>query len=422
MYITRIETNIRTPGGVTYDDLSPKVFITGPNGAGKTSIMNAIELALTGEAHDLGGRDKAKTAAVLEGLIPDGEDRAYAYISLSNGTTAHWEMERGKRPSRATHGSVVKTYFLQPEVQAALTGSKATTLRFLGRYFLSGEIGQEPNLGTWSTVATDLPLNERLLTVEEAARKSASSHASEARALAAALDQLGGTDVPEKTIMASAIVTLVKFQLKHSLTSCGVCGSDVTLKQLTERGHKAQELVGEATFSGHIAALQNAHALAVHRTTEAKKVAAHCLEMLEVLINSRQKFITTEINRHRAAKIPPISFKMEKSRIVFGFDSKEFHPMVSGAEYILLSTALGAAAAGQLPFSALKVITTPDKALDFESLTALLKALKGVPDTVGSFIVQSPIQPRGRPSALWTRIKLSPSKPQVDGPLAALPW
>jgi len=144
VYITDIQTNIKFPGSVCLSGLSENIFISGPNGSGKTALINAVELALTGEARDLGGRDKAKASSVLQGLLHPDEDSLFAVVKLSNGKTASWVMERGKR---AVHQPVEgPVHFLLPEILGALKGSKAVVARFLVKYFGRdweyGDLGQ----------------------------------------------------------------------------------------------------------------------------------------------------------------------------------------------------------------------------------------------------------------------------------------
>ena len=55
LYVADAASNIKR--GVCVS-LQPKTLIIGGNGTGKTSILNTIELCLTGSISDVGGKEK----------------------------------------------------------------------------------------------------------------------------------------------------------------------------------------------------------------------------------------------------------------------------------------------------------------------------------------------------------------------------
>lgn len=64
--------------------LGPRTLIVGPNASGKSAIVNAVELALTGTAGDVVGRDVVADPSMLGTLAPAGE-ALVAQVKLSTG-------------------------------------------------------------------------------------------------------------------------------------------------------------------------------------------------------------------------------------------------------------------------------------------------------------------------------------------------
>lgn len=80
--------------------LGPRVFILGDNTTGKSAITMAIELALTGAVSDLMGRDEVRASRELIAyLCPPDAKELFAEVTLSDGRTASWRCERGRKES-----------------------------------------------------------------------------------------------------------------------------------------------------------------------------------------------------------------------------------------------------------------------------------------------------------------------------------
>ena len=122
-FVTQVRHNLKG-GGDTH--LTQRTLIVGPNGSGKSAIINAVELALTGKASDLQGRDLVAADSVLATLT-DGSV-AYAEAVLSHdGAVARWE---GQAKGRAVRTGPAGVFPLRA-VTEGLTGSADKARKFL---------------------------------------------------------------------------------------------------------------------------------------------------------------------------------------------------------------------------------------------------------------------------------------------------
>lgn len=134
-WIEAVQSNVKSdtwPGWTVRFD-SPKVLIVGHNGAGKSRIANALELALSGRATDVVGRDP-KAPAELAALAPPGQGELFARATWTIGSptwrTASWSMGikhdgSASKPHWSAVGANVNTADLLPvrALEEALHGS-----------------------------------------------------------------------------------------------------------------------------------------------------------------------------------------------------------------------------------------------------------------------------------------------------------
>jgi len=210
-HITHVSSNIKQ--GVNAD-LSRLTLIVGPNGSGKTSIVNSIELALTGSVTDMEGRERVKAASSLARLGNGVGVTAKAV--LSNGEEASWELTPKKRGGyfEPKHSPLtVDVQFPVDEVREILSGSADTIRNWLmGR--ISGEIGvrdiesrlPSEDVPEFWKVAKFLKGRDEddsgvdlLLEVLTAAKKQARSLKSGAKTAQATIDSLSREMPPEPT-------------------------------------------------------------------------------------------------------------------------------------------------------------------------------------------------------------------------------
>jgi len=138
VFIKAVESNVKKGAKV---ELTQRTLIIGPNGSGKSSIVNAVELALTGRASDVVGRVEVAKGIDLLALAPADAEALWSRATLSDGRTVEWRCERntktgGAREATHTLPSDVKPTFPVRAVREALAGSPATV-----RAWLVGRIG-----------------------------------------------------------------------------------------------------------------------------------------------------------------------------------------------------------------------------------------------------------------------------------------
>lgn len=414
-HITGIHTNIKFPASVVINNLSQHVLVTGPNGSGKTALINAMELALTGEARDIGGRSSSRTGAILSNLIPPGENNLFSYVTFSDGTEASWVLERGKRPKHTPPPH--KTVMLMKEILTALGGSKLTVARFLIRYFTHK---------TQYMSQTESVMNAvEFLAYEEKSRKALNSWKAEHKALSTALEVLGaqaeGASVhTTKVTNLIAMQRLLKLQIDNNLSSCGVCSTKSNMATFGARLAKVEEAIaklGGAQVPERVEALQNALAETQGHIDGATETLAFIHAQIfekveEVAIPIFQRLVT----RHLAEAV---GVTTTKQHYFIGFitedpdNEAQVCPHVSGAELVRLACAIARTIIETMehqPEPFFPIVVTPDRGIDQKTLKTLMLTLREVPATT---ILQNPVQPRGRPTTGWTRIILGPEEIEV---------
>ena len=224
MGIRKVTSNLKLGCDVVIGD---KTVIVGPNGSGKSTIVNAIELALTGRASDIAGRTEVAREADLLSLAPAGAKQVYAEVEFDGGETARYAAEG--TTAKAKKAVVARPDFVVPEaalplrtLREALLGS-ATTAR---KYLLSKVSGgtdrsdvrallPEPVTGLWdkviSTVHADVPTADALVAVLEEAGKRQRAAGEEAKTARGAAKLVGdGYAVPPSESEIKAAKEAVK--------------------------------------------------------------------------------------------------------------------------------------------------------------------------------------------------------------------
>lgn len=132
MRITKVEGNVKKG----FDgEIGAKTLVVGPNGSGKSTIVNIVELALTGRAGDIAGRDVAREVDVMS-LAANGTSELRSQVTFddgmvaayyTSGSTAKAKKATGDKPPDRCHEDVLPIR----TVSEALLASPATARKFL---------------------------------------------------------------------------------------------------------------------------------------------------------------------------------------------------------------------------------------------------------------------------------------------------
>jgi energy-coupling factor transporter ATP-binding protein EcfA2 len=133
MHIVGVKGNVKKGCDV---ELGAKTLVVGPNGSGKSTIVNTVELALTGRASDIAGRvDVAREVDVMS-LAQNGAKELEALATFddgvvaayrTSGSTAKAKKATGDKPSDRCHADVLPIRSLRE----AVLGSPQTARKYL---------------------------------------------------------------------------------------------------------------------------------------------------------------------------------------------------------------------------------------------------------------------------------------------------
>ena len=182
MHITHVRTNVKVGADI---EIGPKTLLVGPNGSGKSTVINAIELALTGRVSDIAGReDVAREADVMQ-LAPAGQN-LLAEVTFDTGEGASYMVEGST--AKAKKAQIVRTKGIDIDsvlpirtLKEALLGSPVTARKFL--------LGKVAGAVTRADIAALLP--EAVVPLWQTALASQPSALSAPDALVAVLEMSG---------------------------------------------------------------------------------------------------------------------------------------------------------------------------------------------------------------------------------------
>jgi energy-coupling factor transporter ATP-binding protein EcfA2 len=153
-YVKRIESNVKRGCAL---DLGEKTLIVGPRGSGKSSVVNAVELALTGRASDVAGRATLAAPADLWMLAPPDAVKLIAKATLSDALDlpAVWSLGKGSRPVYEG-GGLGENIMPLRAVRDAILGSAETARKWILAVAASGKC---------DLAIVPVPLRERLTSI-----------------------------------------------------------------------------------------------------------------------------------------------------------------------------------------------------------------------------------------------------------------
>lgn len=345
LHVISLETNIKRDVRMNFD--SPYVYLKGDNGSGKSAILQAITLALTGSASDLGFRSGGyRGEAILRELLPSKADQLYAIVGLSDGTEARWELgPEGKPNWRQPLKGAVDLY---TEIDKVLSGSFDTII---------------PALVSWYATSEDIGAVKI---------KAGPDVVEEVRAQ---LNAIPGT-VADKYLGTLEAVKGFRNEAKTERKAL-----------LTALPHALHPDVLQSSINAHDARIKLLDTV----------IETLMRKFYGVVVNGRST-IVDHVNGFMAAG-KSFGLRLAPDVCVPGLidGSNRIMPCASGAEWALLVAAMAGSLASLHP-SKLSLIIMPDRALDDRSLRAAQHHLKTAPANV---FIQSPYAPRGRPVVGW---------------------
>jgi hypothetical protein len=135
-YIENVESNVKNPGPGTWTiQLGQRTLIIGPNTSHKSSIVQAIELALTGAADDLFGRTEVKDGATLLSMSSTTELMCHARLN-NDDRYLYSVQQQGNTVKRPVHKGNADFLPLR-SVRNALRGSAATARKEFFKWVVS---------------------------------------------------------------------------------------------------------------------------------------------------------------------------------------------------------------------------------------------------------------------------------------------
>ena len=415
-FIKKVVTNVK---GHTAVDLEVShLFFYGGNGSGKTSLINAITLALTGTASDLGFRDAAAAPAMLAKLLPAGETELYAEVHLSDETVCRWSMIPGHRPKLEVPKGFTPV-LVYDVISDVLRGSVEKAALFLYDYFISDTavtdkrvtsvVQGAPDAAVYLATAGGLPPKLKLRTLYLSASTARSNFVTERNALTKAIDALGGNDAaptPQQRVLG-AMEDLLSFQIAHpEAPKCGVCGHlpdapGIFEHRLREVTRKIEKAGRGSDVAERILRMETTRSNLNQRIEELSNVEKACLEAMVAVIRDAKKPILREL--FDVMPEPRVDFELTSSSFTMGIvHDNVICPAASGGEWAMVVTAWAGALARRLPAGAMPVLVLPDRSFDTTTLRHAQSYLRALPGTV---IIQNAYRPRGRPVAGWQTVQ-----------------
>lgn len=147
IYVNSITSNLKSPDGGKYKlDLGPKTLLLGGNTSHKSAVLQSVELALTGAADDVVGRNVVKDASLLLSLVKGNE--LVVEASVSDESAATFKLNSGKKANLDSDN--VNALVLR-QVRDALSSSTAVARKaFLS--WAAGSISRTDILANFPTM------------------------------------------------------------------------------------------------------------------------------------------------------------------------------------------------------------------------------------------------------------------------------
>ena len=432
--IKQVTSNIKSDGTEWSHDLSKNNLLIGPNESGKSSIVEAIQLALEGSVTNLLLRDLVKKDDDLNALIPIGSDTAFAQVEFSDGSTAEWKGERGKRSTRqaARRGAVA---FPLSEIKKVLQGSEEKATKFFFERFaqvmeietFKAHIPAETIMpeGEFTELLPDLGNGEPLTKISaveylgmgDTAGKISRDSRSKAKLLGNITAQFSVVapefdntlDLWEELASSIRFEQLRKVYRNHeglrefcseALQELGtpgelkeLRGSAIIHDEITER------IMGRAMYD-HVKRIREESITAATRSKNMAAVASAMMAAIRSLVIEMMGSYVKRVNTYLPKK-DKLSIEISPGQFTYGLNRDGgLHRAMSGSTEARVLAAM--AAALTRPKEATLVIVD-DRMWDSGTLSRTMSALEKSPAQV---IIMTTMKPRGRKRSGWDYIEM----------------
>lgn len=445
-FVNKVTSNVKGFDGMWEAELGRHTLIVGPNRSNKTTIIQGLELGLTGIVDELMGRDEVKLAKLLSSLKPADQEALRASIELSNGRKGGFYMEAG---SRASADNIVPEAMIHRVVRNALSGSNAKMVDAMVDWMdadgvtIDYIVDQLPkdHQAKYQDIADNMRRREKneitiLRKICDYAGKRQREYSSQAKNhedfasnLADQVEQIRSASTIHKKIVdcvdehKSAIdhlVSAAEWADENGVDQCPTCGSQVGnahisvahahLKEqaIAPSKEEMEKLVYNITsimsdsVRWNIAIKQKKKAGEARRYAEQyKDLKKCCTELLKRIVLEAFSEFKHKVNRY----LPEdwnLDYNEELECVGLNQGDRGIFTSLSGAEWATVVTAVACAAGDTRDKDEPIVLVIEDRAWDPKTLSSVMKQLQKFN---GQVVIQSTVKPRGRISSEWTVIE-----------------
>lgn len=424
--IRNIKTNIKS-GSDELIVVGPKTLLHGPNESGKSTVVEAVQLALTGGVYGVLFKDKVvKSGTQLCGL---GDGDLYAEVETDSGNVARWDLSPGKKPKQS--GDIGQVFPIA-ELHDVLKGSPATARKFFFQLFGEGISGDDLEASfPKSSYDLSVPLGELLpdlgptvyspddilgaLTKAGAQKRAAKSEATATKRILGMFARAEKIDPKLLTESWGELVDSIRFEWTKKLLKAELIDKS-TAQSISKTIGLPKELVGlrdSTVVSEEIEDYLELDALyqsllSANDVAEVSENRSKSFAELEAVLNN---FIYNQLKEplqqyaKRVNKFLPkgdvFTIEYDKSTFLVGLErSGTVHHALSGSTEARVLAAMAAGLAGTEP----SIIVVDDRMWDTQTLAEMMNLLEQANSQV---FIMSTLKPRGRQRSAWTYIEMS---------------
>ncbi len=388
--ISEVRTNL-VFGSVELFPLTNRTILLGRNGQGKTMLLNALRLALVGNAQDLGGKDQFALVKSGTELIKLGDIHRspMAEVTFDSGESCSWSILAGKR---ATHQRpALEVVYPLDEAMEAIRGGTDTRIAFFARTFLDEVDAVE----RWDRLKARI----RALKKEQKEYQIALD----------TISRLYTADVRAKYVEAA--VLLLEAKEASGTSKCPVCALESDTSARLVKLKDSGETLGSARPDLQI--IKNALEVLRDEVLELEREAKRIRTRLYGVLIRECGTITDYVNTYlkNSSRTPNDQFEFALELVDNKFDmglrrraTGRLYKYASGAQWVILALGL----CGKLTEvygerGALCVVVIPDRGYDHTTSRVIMSVANRL---TGVVIFPRPIKLPGRQAQKWSVLDL----------------